>query len=215
VTANWTLALETSVTNATLLLARNDEPFASRSFASERSQECDLFGPLTSLLAELPDDERLTTIIIGTGPGSYNGARVGIATAQATAQIHQCRIAGLCSFEGVAEASQSDTLWAIGDARRGSYFLMPIMNGRAQTPPCLLEESGFLAQLADCPGPKVTFESPDRLPAGIECCESHSTATGLLQSWLTRSPEEKETLLSTPTEAFYLRPPHITKAKKK
>lgn len=214
-TDNWTLALETSVTNATLLLAKNDEHFASRSFSSERSQECDLFGPLTSILAELPEGERLSTIIIGTGPGSYNGARVGIATAQATAQVHQCRIAGLCSFEGVAEASQNDTLWAIGDARRGSYFLMPVMNGRAQTPPRLLDESEFLAQLADCPGPKVTFESPDRLPDGIDCLESHSNATGLLQAWLTRTPEEKETLLNTPTEAFYLRPPHITKAKKK
>lgn len=211
----WILALETTVTSATLLLARDGEPVARRAFTSERSQECDLFAPLQDILAELPTEARLSAIIIGTGPGSYNGARVGIAAAQALAQTHQCRVAGLCSFEGVTEASQHPSLSAIGDARRGSYFLMPVMNGRAQAPPRLLEEADFLQALAHCPGAKVTFESPDRLPPGIPCTESTSTAEGLLASWLTRTPEEQETLLSTPTEAFYLRPPHITKAKKK
>ncbi len=214
VTAEWILALETSVTNATLALARNGEIFAQRAFSSERSQECDLFPPLGSLLSELPDGERLSTIIVGTGPGSYNGARVGIATAQAVSQVHQCRVAGLCSFEGVSQASQHETIWAIGDARRGSYFLMPIMNGRAQTPPRLLDENEFLSQLNGCPGLKVTFESPDRLPEGIECLEGHSSAGGLLKSWLSRSSDEKDALFNTSSEAFYLRPPHITKSKK-
>lgn len=213
-TAEWILALETSVPNATLVLARNGEILAQRAFTSERSQECDLFAPLGDLLAELPKGEQLHTIIIGTGPGSYNGARVGIATAQAVAQVHRCGIAGLCSFEGVPEAFQNKTIWAVGDARRGSYFLMPVINGRAQTPPRLLEETEFLVQFAESSGPKVTFESRDRLPEGIEIIENHSTAKGLLESWLSRSPEEQEALLSRPTEVFYLRPPHITKAKK-
>lgn len=214
VTDEWILVLETSVTNATLVLAKNDALFAQRSFSSERSQECDLFAPLSNLLSELPEGEKLSAIVIGTGPGSYNGARVGIATAQAIAQVHHCRVAGLCSFEGVPEASSNDTIWAVGDARRGSFFLMPVKNGRAQIPPSLLGEEEFLKKISGCPGPKVTFESPDRLPDGVGCLESHSTAEGLLNSWLSRSSEEKENLLATPVEAFYLRPPHITKSKK-
>lgn len=210
----WILAIETSVTDATLLLARDGGIFDQRTFSSERSQECDLFAPLQDLLAGLPEGERLSAIIIGTGPGSYNGARVGIATAQAIAQVNQCRVAGLCSFEGVPEVSQNDIIWAVGDARRGSYFLMPVRNGRAETPPRLLEEEAFLAELARCEGPKVTFESPYRLPEGVECLESKPRAHGLLKSWLARSPEERENLLKTPVEAFYLRPPHITKSKK-
>jgi tRNA threonylcarbamoyl adenosine modification protein YeaZ len=208
VNPEWLLVLETSVTNATLLLSRNGEIFAERAFSSERSQECDLFPPLRDLLDELPAGESLSAIIIGTGPGSYNGARVGIATAQALAQTHQCRVAGLCSFEAI-EAS-----WAIGDARRGSYFLLPLVKGRAQIPPELLEEQEFLTRLAICEGPRVTFESPDRLPGGIEVTQAESTATGLLKSWLTRTPGEQTVLFNTPTEAFYLRPPHITKPKK-
>lgn len=208
------LALETSVTRATLILADEGGIRARKSFQSERSQECDLFGPLQELLANLSDNEALSGIIVGTGPGSYNGARVGIAAAQAIAQVHGCRVAGLCSFEGVPEASGNETVWAVGDARRGSYFLMPVQNGRAQTPPRLLEEEEFLAELARCEGPKVTFESSDRLPEEVDCYESQSDAEGLLIAWLARSTEEQETLLNTSVEAFYLRPPHITKSKK-
>lgn len=208
------LALETSVTQATLILADESGIRARKSFQSERSQECDLFGPLQEILGNLSDNEKLSAIVIGTGPGSYNGARVGIAAAQAIAQVHGCQVAGLCSFEGVAEVENNDTVWAVGDARRGSFFLMPIQNGRAQTPPRLLEETEFLSQLARCEGPKVTFESPGRLPEGVECRESHSSAEGLLRSWIARSTEEQELLLKTPVEAFYLRPPHITKSKK-
>ncbi len=214
-TTDWILTLETSVTNATLLLAKNGQVFAQSSFTSERSQECDLYAPLQDLLSKMPEDARLSAIVIGTGPGSYNGARVGIATAQAIAQVHHCRVAGLCSFEGVPEILENENACAIGDARRGAYFLIPFMNGGHQTPPQLLEEEAFLKALANYPGPKVTFESPDRLPTAIDCTQSHSTAEGLLKAWLHRSESEKEALLNTPTEAFYLRPPHITKSKKK
>ena len=214
VNTEWILALETSVTDATLLLAHEGEVVEQCSFSSERSQECDLFSTLETILAGLPADQRLSQIIIGTGPGSYNGARVGIATAQAIAQTHGCRVAGMCSFEGVPEVSENETIWAIGDARRGSYFLMPVINGRAQPPPLLLEENDFLSRLLECEGPKITFESPARLPQGIECTKTQSTARGLLKSWLARSPEDMEILLNSPAEAFYLRPPHITKSKK-
>jgi tRNA threonylcarbamoyladenosine biosynthesis protein TsaB len=214
VPTDWILTLETSVTNATLLLAQDGHIFAQSSFTSERSQECDLYGPLQELLAQIPNGAKLSAIVIGTGPGSYNGARVGIAAAQAIAQVHHCRVAGVCSFEAVPEISRSKTAWAIGDARRGSFFLMPIMNGRTLAPPQLLEEAEFLAALADCPGMRITFESPDRLPAGVDCTQSASTAEGLLAAWLDRSESEREALLETPTEAFYLRPPHITKSKK-
>ncbi|HBI32749.1 MAG: tRNA (adenosine(37)-N6)-threonylcarbamoyltransferase complex dimerization subunit type 1 TsaB [Verrucomicrobiaceae bacterium] len=215
ITKNHTiLALETSVAQATMILANESGILSQKSFRSERSQECDLFTPLLDLLSKLPSDTKLSAIVVGIGPGSYNGTRVGIATAQAIAQVHGCRVAGLCSFEGVPEAFLNKTIWAVGDARRDSYFLMPVQNGRAQIPPKLLDKEEFSIRLAKCEGPKVTFESPERLPENIGCLESHSSAGGLLKSFLARSPEEQEDLLNVPIEAFYLRPPHITKSKK-
>lgn len=210
----WLLALETSVTRATLALACDGTVVAEQSFTSERSQECDLFPPLRDLLGALPTGETLATVIVGTGPGSYNGARVGIAAAQAVAQTHRCPVAGLCSFEGIEEWLGAPSVWAVGDARRGSFFILPLIEGRAQSPPQLLGEEQFRKTLAGFDGPRVTFESPQRLPTDTAATLSRSTARGLLQSWLRRSPEERDRICATTPEAFYLRPPHITKSRK-
>ena len=213
----WILVLETSVTNASLVLACDGEIKARSNFTSERSQEVDLFPPLQEILTSLPPGERLSTIVIGTGPGSYNGARVGIAAAQAIAQTHNCSVAGLCSFEGVTQLRSAPISWAAGDARRGSFFLMKLIDGKATFAPELLEHSEFLSRLASCDGPVATFENPDRLklPEGHQVVESVSAAEILLDAWLSRSPSEQEAILKIPAEAFYLRPPHITKAKPK
>ncbi|MDA7882092.1 tRNA (adenosine(37)-N6)-threonylcarbamoyltransferase complex dimerization subunit type 1 TsaB [Akkermansiaceae bacterium] len=213
----WIFVLETSVTNASLVLACDGEIKARSNFTSERSQEVDLFPPLQEILATLPSDERLSTIVIGTGPGSYNGARVGIAAAQAIAQTHGCRVAGLCSFEGVTQLQSAPKSWAVGDARRGSFFLMELRDGKISSAPELLEHTEFLSRLSSCEGPIATFENPERLnlPEGHSVIEATSSAEALLASWLSRGPAEKEALLNIPPEAFYLRPPHITKAKPK
>lgn len=211
----WILAIETSVTDATLALSCHDHVKALQHFSSERSQECDLFAPLQEILTHLPTGEKLTSVIAGTGPGSYNGARVGIAAAQALALVHGCGVAGLCSFEGVANIHHCESAWAVGDARRGSFFVMPVVHGRITSSPELLTEAEFQDRLTRCDGPKVTFESPDRLPTGHHITQVSSSAEALVKSWLARTPGEKEALQAIAAEAFYLRPPHITKSKKK
>jgi tRNA threonylcarbamoyladenosine biosynthesis protein TsaB len=212
---SWILALETTVPHATLALAHQGTVVAERSFESERSQECDLFPPLRDLLEKLPDGRTLATVIVGTGPGSYNGARVGIAAAQAVAQVHGAPVAGLCSFEATAEALDHPLVHAVGDARRGSFFLLPLIEGQAQTPPQLFPGPEFSRTLTRLPEvPVITFESPERLPPGSGARQTTPDARGLLAAWWRRSPAEQKAILSSPPEAFYLRPPHITRSKK-
>lgn len=202
--------METSVPQATLLLACNTEVIARAEFTSERSQEVDLFTPLKEILALLPADQKLSAVVIGTGPSSYNGTRVGIAAGQAIAQTHGCGVAGLCSFEGVP-----DLIWAVGDARRGTFFIMDVGSGENGEPE-LLEHQDFVKQLSQCEGMKGTFEPVEKLKVEDESIEQVTpTAEGLLFSWLGRSEDEKIELMKIPAEAFYLRPPHITVSKKK
>ncbi|MGJ8695427.1 MAG: hypothetical protein ACSHYF_03860 [Verrucomicrobiaceae bacterium] len=202
----WTLAMETSVPQATLALACNGVISARAEFTSERSQEVDLFAPLEQILGQLPTGQTLSAIIVGTGPGSYNGARVGIASAQAIAQVHHCGVAGLCSFEGVP-----DLQWAVGDARRDSFFIMPV-----GAEPELLDHQKFLTRLDQLNGPIGTFEPLARLRlTGQPVTQVTPTAETLLQAWEKRSVDQQAALLAIPPEAYYLRPPHITVSKKK
>ncbi|MGE9268807.1 MAG: hypothetical protein ACQKBY_11995 [Verrucomicrobiales bacterium] len=227
----WVLVLETAVPQASLCLAKGEEIVARETFESERSQEVDLFEPLQRILGQIPAGVALSELVVGTGPGSYNGARVGIAVAQAVGQAQGCgggsagrmptargaRVTGLCSFEGVAELAGGG--WAVGDARRGSFFRLRVdERGRVAGEAELLEAEEFERFVEACAGENlVTFESPERLPgkAGASVLEGTSTAEGLWRSWRGRTEGERAEAAGRVLEAFYLRPPHITKAKGK
>ena len=74
------LIIETSTPQASLCIVRADGAIESRSFQSDRSHNSALFEPLRELLAGVP---HLDLVLVGSGPGSYSGTRVGIAAAQA------------------------------------------------------------------------------------------------------------------------------------
>jgi len=162
---SWVFALETSVVRAHLILAHGDQVIARETFTSERSQEVDLFEPLEQILSHLPVEEVISTVVVGTGPGSYNGARVGIAVAQALAQRYDCDVVGLCSFEGVAELSEGG--YAVGDARRGSFFYVPSHQGKVSQEAKLLGKDEFEAWMRTHHEKMVTFE-PVKIQPSLE-----------------------------------------------
>ncbi|MGC4013199.1 MAG: hypothetical protein QM755_01595 [Luteolibacter sp.] len=64
---------------------------AEREFCSDRSHNAVLLGPLGELMAGLsPEDIGL--VLVGSGPGSYSGTRVGIAAAQGVALAAGCPV---------------------------------------------------------------------------------------------------------------------------
>ncbi|HET6202264.1 MAG TPA: tRNA (adenosine(37)-N6)-threonylcarbamoyltransferase complex dimerization subunit type 1 TsaB [Planctomycetota bacterium] len=63
-------------------------------------------------------------VLVGTGPGSYTGLRVGIAAAKTIAFARGCPILALPSVEAIAaETPPGETLVAVAvDAKRGEVF---------------------------------------------------------------------------------------------
>jgi tRNA threonylcarbamoyladenosine biosynthesis protein TsaB len=72
-------------------------------------------------------------IAVGTGPGTFTGLRVGIATARSLAQSLATELVGVSSLEALAaaalapnaqppDAPAADTVLAVIDARRGEVF---------------------------------------------------------------------------------------------
>ena len=203
------LAIETSTTHASLALWRGGEIVFEDGFESDRHHHALLFGPLERALDVLGEDG-LGEVIVGSGPGSYSGTRVGIAAAQGVALVHGCAAVGLASLlaAGVREGL------AVGDARRGSAWRARVTAGRI--PEAKLIGLPELAEELRGNGAAevFSFEDVDRLALGATVTRRVPTARGLIDAWLSLDEGKREELRSVPPQPVYLRPPHITEAKR-
>ncbi|WP_411846181.1 tRNA (adenosine(37)-N6)-threonylcarbamoyltransferase complex dimerization subunit type 1 TsaB [Roseibacillus persicicus] len=211
------LAIETSVETGSVALWTGGEVVRERSFPAGRKPSASLWDPLEEVMAEV---QALSAVVVGIGPGSYNGSRVGIAAAQGIALVHQCSVAPICSFEGVP--METARALAIGDARRGNFSRQSLQTGRVEGDFAL----GNLEELADAiadsrnRGEEVfSFDRAERFPLAEELQAliqyRQSEAGRLAAAFAKRNPAERDTLLATLAEPFYLRDPHITIGKRK
>ncbi len=211
------LFIESSTPRASLALLRGSTVLWEESFTGDRSHNALLFAPLERALACLGAGETLAEVVIGTGPGSYSGTRVGIAAGQGVAMVHGCPAVGLCSLLAVPAAESGNSL-AIGDARRGSAWRAVIQDGVLVREPELctaaeleeeirgmgegkvfsLEEVGKIGLSEGSLG-RVLLERPDALR--------------LAAAWGKLAEGERGRLSAMPPQPVYLRPPHITEAK--
>lgn len=181
------------------------------SFVSERSHNCAIFQPLNRLLG-VEDDFRIELILVGTGPGSYSGTRVGIAVAQGLAIAHGARLVGLPSLMTTPSARDSGHCRAIGDARRGDWWWCDIICGVSAHPPQL----GSKAELEEILRDGVPIFSLDPI-ADQEfdriIPQETPSAGRLWESWQSLTPELQQHFAAQVVQPVYLKPPHITMPK--
>lgn len=182
-----------------------------------------IFEPLAEALAAL-DGRELTAVLVGTGPGSYSGTRIGIAAAQGIAIAHHCPAAGLGSLaatpiaRSAAASAASTTVIAIGDARRGLYYLSPIAKSGEAAEPELMDADTLNTRLSSDPNPVLfTLDIRAKLPLN-EALQALVTQTKphsrlLVELWLELDETRRQELLSKPLAPTYLRAPFTSKAK--
>jgi tRNA threonylcarbamoyladenosine biosynthesis protein TsaB len=84
--------------------------------------------------------QEIDRIAVGVGPGTFTGLRVGIATARGLAQSLGAELVGVSSLRALAAAaltapgSQSATVLAVIDARRGEVFAAGYAHGEQGEP---------------------------------------------------------------------------------
>lgn len=209
------LFLETSTPRASVALVRAGIVAFRETFSSDRSHNSGLFGPLARALAELHEGEKLGFVVIGTGPGSYSGTRVGIAAGQGVALVHGCPAVGLPSLLAVPAASAGAL--AVGDARRGGGWWAEIVPTRATVEPTLApygEVSGKVSSALASGAEVFSLEPADKVfPSAGSIAVLQPDAEGLATAWNRLDPSEKETLVAQAVQPVYLRPPHVTEAK--
>jgi tRNA threonylcarbamoyladenosine biosynthesis protein TsaB len=122
------LALETSRRETSLALARGDERFEDEAGAGTHAS--DLLPRLAALLARAGVERvggrlLLRTLVVGLGPGSYTGLRVGIATAHGLARATGATLYGISSFEALAfaELAPGEEGAVALDARGGRVYV--------------------------------------------------------------------------------------------
>ena len=210
------IAIETSAPRGSVAAGRGRNTVFSAEFEAGRRPSEQIIGPLQQALTHTGDD-MLELVIIGTGPGSYNGSRVGIAAGQGLGLVHQCPVVGISSLEALPEVRGGGPCLALGDARRGTFFTLELRDGKVAGDPCLSDHMAFTRRVEaalDGRWTLVSLEEPGRLDLpGRDVRWESPSADLLLEAWRLRSEEERHALLGIAPEPFYLRPPHITEPK--
>jgi tRNA threonylcarbamoyladenosine biosynthesis protein TsaB len=183
-----TLVIENSSAPGSLTLARDGVVVHERVFhgagelATEVARAIELFT-------------RLDRVIVGIGPGSYTGLRVGIATAFGLSLATDCQRIGCPSILGFAENDYT----VIGDARRGSFFFARIAEGVIAEGPQLLPKTDLSNLVGNQPGIPLFAVGP--MPELPDVEVKAPSARFLLG---------KEASYAPLGEPIYLKEPHIT-----
>lgn len=151
---SW-LLLETSGRTGQVGLARGGAVVQSRHLDATRRHARDLAAVVGEVLAAeglKPSD--VTGVMVGIGPGSYTGLRVGVMSAKAFAYATGCRLIAVPTFAAIARQAPSEAqqVWVIADALQGQIYLQRFTRSH---------ESGQLA-----PADELRIDSADGvLPA--------------------------------------------------
>jgi tRNA threonylcarbamoyladenosine biosynthesis protein TsaB len=122
------LALDTTTRTAAAALVENDRVVAERTGDPLRTHAEQLPGDLMSLLSSAGVTlSAIDVFAVASGPGSFTGLRIGIATMQGLAFVTRRRIVAISALEALAHAGgsalpQGAIVAAWMDARRRDVF---------------------------------------------------------------------------------------------
>lgn len=218
------VALESSHRAASVAV-RHDGRTASARLEAARAHASDLFPRLEALFRELgarPD--AIATVIVGTGPGSYTGLRVGIATALGLARGSGAELVGVPSgetlvFERVEPGREAVFLL---DARSNELYFARYRRTAggvdAVEPPCVLRPEALAERLPE--GVPIfgdaTVADAARLDAAARArlvSDAVPSSEALLELGLRRL-EERGPTPPDALEPLYLRPFATTQRKR-
>jgi tRNA threonylcarbamoyl adenosine modification protein YeaZ len=114
--------------------------------AHERTDSSSLFGGLEKAITLVGKPE---LIVVGLGPGSYNGLRVSVAAAQGMASALGIQLQGIPS--ALAMESDHTSYWIAGDARGGKYWLASVVDHQFIQEPLLLPPESIEALILTMP----------------------------------------------------------------
>lgn len=158
------LAFDTASDTVAIALGMRDghrvEEIASRDFPARREANARLLDSVASLLDAhgfAPRD--LGEIVVGVGPGSFTGVRIGVASAKGLAHGLGVPLYGVSTLDAVAWrlADREAVIAVVADAMRGEVYpaLFRASGGAVErlTPDRVMRPAQAAAEFADTDGP--------------------------------------------------------------
>ena len=131
-----TLAFDTATGVATSALVRDGEVLGERASRAVR-----ILADAEELLEQAGAEPReLSRLVVGTGPGSFTGVRMGLAAARGLAFALDLRLAGVSTLEALAAGAPGAL--PVVDAGRREVFTLVDGNPAVAAPGELQIESG-------------------------------------------------------------------------
>lgn len=196
-----TLALDTSTDEGSVAVYAFGEIAYQTRFLAGRSHSSALFVALEKARGYAA---RFDRIAVGLGPGSYAGVRIGIAAAIGMNLVLGAELVGIPSVSALE--TREEEYFAIGDARRGSFYFTWIHRHTSLDGPRLAserevrEEISARALAVYATEPLAAFPSLQIVrPSAVTLAEMAVEGIGIVQ-WGDLEP-------------LYLREPHITQPK--
>lgn len=126
------LAIDTSGSLAVVAAATNDGQIRFGGTGGRPRSHAEEIGVLVARALACGEVER---VVVGRGPGSFTGLRVGLAFAQVWAWARGVPVTGVCSLDVVAAQADLADGWVVMDARRRELFAARYGDGRRIGPP--------------------------------------------------------------------------------
>lgn len=147
------LAIESSGPVGGAALVDGDAVVAEMQVEAPRGRGVALVGLVGELLGSV---KTLDRVVVGIGPGSYNGIRGALALGWGIAAARGVPLVGISSLLGYPETNYA----AAGDARRGQFYWARVEDGKFLKEPMLFEEAEFRAAVAEAGAGPIFVPAP-------------------------------------------------------
>jgi tRNA threonylcarbamoyladenosine biosynthesis protein TsaB len=120
-----TLAIDTSERRGSVAVRRQGQRVAERRHQSSEDYSSWLLPAVAACMGEAGLEMMgVDLLAVCTGPGSFTGARVGLTTVKAWAEVHGKKVVGVSRLEAMARCAEAEAPFvaACYDAQRGQMF---------------------------------------------------------------------------------------------